>query len=152
MARPTERPAERSPEKPPERPEERADKPAERAAETAPPAPIGTLTAIDGTLHPLLEDESVIGRTDKSAVALSDASVSSKHARVLRSGGAFAIEDLGSRNGTFVNGEKVAEKRPLADGDVVRCGKVLLTFNIAAETRAKETTQPEVEIPRAPKP
>jgi pSer/pThr/pTyr-binding forkhead associated (FHA) protein len=62
----------------------------------------------------------------------------------------FAIEDLGSRNGTFVNGDRVTEKRPLADGDVVRFGKVLLTFNMAIETRAKDSTQPEVELPRRP--
>ena len=134
---------------PPPPPAERAGKP---TAERDAPPPVGTLTAIDGTLHPLLEDESVIGRGDGNAVAVPDASVSSKHARVLRSGGAFFIEDLGSRNGTFVNGEPVKEKRPLADGDVVRCGKILFTFNIASETRAKDTTQPEMEIPRAPKP
>ena len=51
------------------------------------------------------------------------------------------IEDLQSRNGTFVNGEKVDKPRLLADGDVVRLGKVIMSFNIAQETVAEPKTQ-----------
>jgi hypothetical protein len=109
---------------------------------------IGTLTTVDGMMNPLMEDESSIGRVAGNAVVLPDSSVSSKHARVSRSAEGFTLEDLGSRNGTFVNGERVSEKRPLADGDVVRFGKVLLTFNVAAETRPKDSTQPEVPVPK----
>ena len=47
--------------------------------------------------------------------------------------------------GTFVNSEKVAGTRVLVDGDTVRFGKVLLTFNMAVETRRKDTTQPELK-------
>jgi hypothetical protein len=112
--------------------------------------PIGTLTSPEGTMHPLMEDDVAVGRSESSAIVLHDASVSSRHARVLRTTGAFVIDDLGSRNGTFVNGDRVTEKRALVDGDVVRFGKVLLTFNIAIETRVKETTQPEVKLPRRP--
>ncbi len=109
---------------------------------------IATLTTADGTMHPLLDDESIIGRIGGNTVILADGSVSSKHARVLRTAEGFLIEDLGSRNGTFVNGDSVTDKRPLTDGDVVRFGKVLLTFNVAAETRPKETTEPAVKAPK----
>lgn len=109
---------------------------------------IGTLTTGDGTMHPLLEDVSLIGRVAGNTVILADASVSSRHARVLRTPDGFMIEDLGSRNGTFINGDSVTDKRLLNDGDTVRFGKLLLTFNVAAETRPKETTQPEVAVPR----
>jgi FHA domain/Domain of unknown function (DUF4388) len=106
-------------------------------------APIGTLTADDGTMHPLLEEITTIGRTPSNAVVLPDGSVSSNHARVIRTSEGFVLEDIGSRNGTYVNSEKVAGKRALADGDVVRFGKVLLTFNVAVETKRQVTTQPD---------
>ncbi len=119
------------------------------AAITVPPpaakkaAPIGTLTADDGTMHPLLEDITTIGRTPANAIVIPDGSVSSSHARVVRTGDGFVLEDVGSRNGTYVNSEKVAGKRALADGDIVRFGKVLLTFNVAVETKRQDTTQPD---------
>jgi hypothetical protein len=105
----------------------------------------GSLTADGGAgkTHPLLDDELVIGRDSVNAIVLGDVSVSSRHARVLRTPEGFVIEDLGSRNGTFVNGERVLGQRLLADNDVVRFGRVLLTFNVAAETHVGETTTPE---------
>ncbi|HKR63992.1 MAG TPA: FHA domain-containing protein [Thermoanaerobaculia bacterium] len=109
---------------------------------------VGSLTP-DGALdsvYPLLDSEYTIGRTPDNTIALADGSVSSKHARVLRTSEGFVIEDLQSRNGTFVNGERVTEKRLLADGDLLRLGKVILTFNIAREPKAGEQTQPEVRV------
>ena len=106
---------------------------------------IGTLTADDGTMHPLLEEVTTIGRTPSNAISLPDGSVSSNHARVVRTADGFVIEDVGSRNGTFVNSEKVTAKRALLDGDVVRFGKVLLTFNVAVETKRQGTTAPELK-------
>ena len=76
---------------------------------------------------------------------LADVSVSSKHARVARTAEGFVIEDLKSRNGTFVNGERVTDKRILEDNDVVRFGRVILTFNVATETKAGEMTNPELK-------
>jgi hypothetical protein len=107
---------------------------------------IGTLTTADGAMHPLLDEVTTVGRVDGNAIVVADASVSSKHARLLRSATGFAIEDVGSRNGTFVNGDAIKEPHALADGDVVRIGKVLLTFNLAAETKPKDATQPEMSL------
>ncbi len=112
---------------------------------------IGTLTTVEGMMHPLLEDASLIGRVSGNAVVLPDSSVSSRHARVTRSAEGFFLEDLGSRNGTYVNGDRITDKTLLADGDTIRFGKLLLTFNIAAETRPKDSTQPEVLVPRREK-
>jgi hypothetical protein len=109
---------------------------------------IATLTTAEGMMLALLDDESIVGRVHGGAVVIPDPSVSSRHARVTRTTDGFTIEDLGSRNGTFVNGESVTLPRPLTDGDVVRFGKVLLTFNIAAETRKQETTEPEIRAPK----
>lgn len=112
---------------------------------------VGSLTQ-DGPLaavFPLIEDEYTLGRLTSNAITINDASVSSRHARINRTMEGFVIEDLKSRNGTFVNGERVNDgKRLLADNDLVRLGKVLFTFNLAAEEKAGEATKPEQQMPR----
>jgi hypothetical protein len=111
---------------------------------SAAPELVATLTADDGTMHPLLDEISTIGRTPANTIALRDGSVSAQHARVVRSAEGFMIEDVGSRNGTFVNSEKLSGKHLLADGDLVRLGKIILTFNLAADQRRKESTEREM--------
>jgi hypothetical protein len=105
------------------------------------PHMVATLTADDGTMHPLLEDEATIGRTPANSIALRDGSVSAHHARVVRTPEGFLIEDVGSRNGTYINSEKLTEKRLLADGDLVRLGKIILTFNLAADVKRHQSTE-----------
>jgi pSer/pThr/pTyr-binding forkhead associated (FHA) protein len=105
------------------------------------PHMVATLTADDGTMHPLLEDEASIGRLPANDIALRDGSVSAHHARVVRTPEGFQIEDVGSRNGTYINSEKLTEKRLLADGDLVRLGKIILTFNLAAEVKRHQSTE-----------
>jgi len=109
---------------------------------------VGSLTP-DGapdSVWPLLDEESSIGRLPSNAISISDGSVSSKHARIVRTAEGFVLEDLQSRNGTFVNGERITEKRLLVDGDLIRLGKIILTFNVARELKPGETTQPEVRL------
>jgi hypothetical protein len=105
---------------------------------------IGTLTADDGTMHPLLEETSTIGRTPANSIVLGDGSVSARHARVDRTAEGFVIEDAGSRNGTYINSEKLSEKRLLADGDLIRLGKIILTFNLASDLKRKQSTEREM--------
>jgi hypothetical protein len=69
----------------------------------------------------------LIGRTAGSDVVLSDASVSRRHARIALEGDEYVVRDLGSCNGTFVNGRSV-EVATLRDGDVLRVGHVELVF------------------------
>lgn len=110
---------------------------------------VGSLTPDErpDSVYPLLDAECTIGRAPDNGLAVPDGSVSSKHARILRTDEGFVIEDLQSRNGTFVNGERVTEgQRKLSDGDLIRLGKVILTFNVARETKAGDTTQPEVHL------
>lgn len=61
-----------------------------------------------------------IGRSSACQLFLDSPSVSQTHATILREHGELSITDLGSTNGTFVNGERVEIERPLADGDMVR--------------------------------
>ncbi|HEX9460882.1 MAG TPA: FHA domain-containing protein [Thermoanaerobaculia bacterium] len=127
-----------------------APTPPQPPAPASPPPPsaepelVATLTADDGTMHPLLEETSTVGRTPANTIALRDVSVSAKHAQVVRTAEGFMIEDVGSRNGTFVNSEKLTEKRLLADGDLVRLGKIILTFNLATDVQKKQSTEREM--------
>jgi hypothetical protein len=103
----------------------------------------GSLTADapDGSIYPLIDDEYTIGRESSNTVVLKDASISAKHAVLTRTPEGWAILDLASRNGTFVNGEPVKDRRLLADNDIVRLGKLILTFNLAGEIRPGDTTE-----------
>jgi DNA-binding CsgD family transcriptional regulator len=81
----------------------------------------------------VLEDRGgrlTVGRDPASDIALSwDAEVSRAHAQLERAGAEWTMIDDGlSRNGTFVNGERLHGRRRLAHGDVIRCGDSLLAF------------------------
>lgn len=71
----------------------------------------------------LSQDRVVLGRADHVSVRLEDAYVSDEHAEVLPENGGWMIRDLGSTNGTFLNGAKVTQPTPLSSGDQVRLGK-----------------------------
>lgn len=114
-------------------------------AKTAQPKRLaGSLTADapDGSVYPLIDDEYTIGRDASNLIVLADASISAKHAVLTRTAEGWTILDLASRNGTFVNGEPVKDRRLLADNDIVRLGKLILTFNLAGEIQPSDTTSP----------
>lgn len=115
---------------PPAPPQPEATKPERKSL--AEPAPlIGSLTAANGSMFPILDDEVTVGRDPSCGVSIADGSISTTHAKIRQDGEGFVIEDLSSRNGTFVNGERLTQPRLLADQDVVRLGKVVLTFHLA---------------------
>ncbi len=68
----------------------------------------------------------VLGRAPTASVRLEDESVSKEHARLSRDGDRVVIEDLGSSNGTFVNGRRVHDKAEIRPGDLIRLGSVIL--------------------------
>jgi len=74
--------------------------------------------------------ENVLGREAGAVAWLDSASVSRRHARIVVTGAGATVEDLGSRNGTQVNGRAVTGPTPLADGDEVRLGTVRMTFRV----------------------
>lgn len=104
----------------------------------------GPRFVVAATGSPLLipqKDEVVIGRADPRGKVVPDidlsvygggtAGVSRQHARLLRTGEGWMIEDLRSTNGTFVNDRRVppSQPTPLNDGDSVRCGQLVLNFH-----------------------
>ncbi len=89
--------------------------------------PVGSLM-VPGGRRVSLDAESVsIGRQDTCDVVLDDPTVSRNHAEVRRDGDGFEVVDLGSRNGTRVNGQGIARTR-LADGDDLLIGAVPVRF------------------------
>ena len=60
-----------------------------------------------------------------------DAEISRHHARIARSGGAFMIEDLGSTNGTFVNGRRISKPEILSPGDRIQVGATTLVVQVS---------------------
>ncbi|MGE5590845.1 MAG: FHA domain-containing protein [Bacillota bacterium] len=69
----------------------------------------------------------VVGRSLKSALQLSDETVSRQHARLEYEAGSHVIVDLGSTNGTFVNGKRV-DRRRLSPGDRIVLGRTRLVY------------------------
>jgi DNA-binding winged helix-turn-helix (wHTH) protein len=78
----------------------------------------------------LREGENVLGRTDDAAVWVDSATVSRRHARLLVARGKVHLEDLGSRNGTWVRGQRIASAVELSDGDEFRVGRVPVTLRV----------------------
>jgi len=76
----------------------------------------------------LREGENVIGRQEDAAAWIESASVSRRHARIVVSGGRATLEDLGSKNGTFLGGLRITSAVVLADGEEIRVGAVPLYF------------------------
>ena len=101
-----------------------------------------TYTDADGSRRRVAveRDEFVVGRHSECDLAISDSRLSRRHARILRSGSRFTIEDLGSSNGTDVNGEPVFDPVDIRSGDVLNFGGL----EAAAEIKAvqDQTAQP----------
>lgn len=83
----------------------------------------------------------VVGRGTECDIQLPDISVSRRHAQLFAQDGKFLVEDLGSTNGTYVNGESVS-RRNLSAGDRIRVGRLHLEFQIREDDTASETLAP----------
>lgn len=82
-----------------------------------------------GEIFELAKDSQTMGRDVTNDITLADAEVSRQHARISRTPGGYVFEDLGSTNGTFVNGERLVAPRVLNPGDLIGLGEnVTLTF------------------------
>lgn len=76
-----------------------------------------------GKTFPMEGDVLTIGREATNAVAINDAEVSRKHAQLVFQGGKYIITDLGSTNGTFVNGQRLTGQHVLQPGEIVSLGE-----------------------------
>ena len=82
-----------------------------------------------GARYMLTEDIS-IGRAANSSVIIDDTYASQQHARVFAQNDSYRVEDLGSTNGTYVNGRKISYPLELRVGDRIKIGKTVFEFRI----------------------
>ena len=102
-----------------------------------------------GSCLQLDKDMCVVGRADDCDVRMSRPEVSRHHCVVgISSGGAW-VEDLGSMNGTFVNGTRVESRTVLVDGDLIRVSFVEVRFSekICLEDRGEVESQQATTLP-----
>jgi pSer/pThr/pTyr-binding forkhead associated (FHA) protein len=105
-----------------------------------------------GATFSLEGDQLVIGRDSSSGVAINDAEISRKHARLNFQGGKYVIEDLGSTNGTFVNGQRLVSPVVLKSGDVVSLGEQIVLMYEALSGDPGETVISARKLPARPAP
>ena len=87
-----------------------------------------------------IDEVFVIGRSAEGHGSLGgDAEISREHARVTKSGSGLVIEDLGSTNGTMVNGQRIAAPTPLRAGDTVKVGTTTMQVEGVAAPAGGET-------------
>ena len=83
---------------------------------------------MDGRRIPLQPGDNILGRDGGGGLSIESPSVSRRHARISVANERATIDDLGSKNGTYVRCERIANPVPLKDGDEVRIGSVVLQF------------------------
>ncbi len=106
------------------------------------PRLIGVLPSGEKVEMILSHTETEIGKASHNRLMLNEATVSSTHAIVIARNGGFNIADLGSANGTFINGRKLGnEAHTLQHGDKIQLGQVVLTFRNPAETTENKTAR-----------
>jgi DNA-binding winged helix-turn-helix (wHTH) protein len=88
---------------------------------------------------PLLEGENLLGRASDVRVVIDLARVSRHHARIVVEGARAVLEDLGSKNGTFLRGQPLQAAAELADGDEICIGPAVLVFRTSVGNSTTET-------------
>jgi pSer/pThr/pTyr-binding forkhead associated (FHA) protein len=103
-----------------------------------------------GMVFELTKEVTLIGRDVTNDIALGDSEVSRQHARLTNTPGGIVLEDLGSTNGSFVNGERLMAPRVLNAGDIVGLGEnVTLAFESTIQTGISTVMGPSVRSAEA---
>jgi DNA-binding winged helix-turn-helix (wHTH) protein len=89
----------------------------------------------------LVDGESLIGRGEDCLIRLDSRNVSRHHARLVVSGDRVAVEDLGSKNGTWLNGRRIEGTHELEDGDELAIGQSKLVFSVRGPAAAGEPAE-----------
>ncbi len=92
-----------------------------------------------GMNFPLMGEVYLIGRDMDLPISIQDTQVSRRHAQITFNSLGFWIEDLGSTNGTYVNGVRITGKAPLRDKDVIRLGGTTMIFDQASIPKSRHS-------------
>jgi hypothetical protein len=88
----------------------------------------GSLVMPSGQRVPLADRPVSVGRSSECTISLSDQNVSRRHAEIRPSAKGYTVVDLGSTNGTMVNGTKIQHEQALTDGDILNFGSTYIRF------------------------
>ncbi len=99
--------------------------------------------AKQGTEIPLKKDKFVIGRASDCTLRAGSEAISRHHCAILRGERGLSVRDLGSRNGTYVNGERIKGETAISSGDTVRVGT--LEFRLDSEHDINRTKKPKAK-------
>ncbi len=89
---------------------------------------LGSLVLPSGERIDIGPDPITIGRLPECRISVNDSNISRRHAEVRPGPGAFVVADLGSTNGTMVNGIRIAQEQRLSDGDIISVGSTHIRF------------------------
>jgi pSer/pThr/pTyr-binding forkhead associated (FHA) protein len=106
-----------------------------------------------GTVFPVTEESVLIGRSAEAKICINEQAISYEHARLEQKGAKFTLRDLGSTNGTYVNGQRLVDAVVLEGGDSVRMGSTTFTFVTRESGLPKGTvklTDPNPDLPIEP--
>lgn len=90
-----------------------------------------------GATVPLKKDRFIIGRAKDCSLRAGSDAISRKHCEITRTDDGVLVRDLGSRNGTYVNDERIEGKVPLGDGDRLRVGPLEFSFEMEEKPKQK---------------
>jgi DNA-binding winged helix-turn-helix (wHTH) protein len=93
----------------------------------------------------LVPGENIIGREGDGVILVKSSTVSRRHARIVLDASGGVVEDLGSKNGTYVNDRRIDAATPIADGDQIRIGSLLFTFRLSQPSTTTETLSSKVK-------
>ena len=98
-----------------------------------------------GRIYELILEKTMVGRGEQNTLVISDASLSALHCEILVNGAEVIVRDLGSRNGTFVNGAKLTNQQSqLKSGQTVRFGSVEARLELDGQGEASDDTSSEM--------
>jgi pSer/pThr/pTyr-binding forkhead associated (FHA) protein len=103
------------------------------------------LTDPNGQEHRLPPQQAIIGRAVDCDIVIASKSISRENTRLRRDGRIWIVEDLGSTNGTYLNGERVINPMKLRDGDGIKVGEVMFLFH-DPDTTTRENPVPYLEV------
>ena len=106
-----------------------------------------------GKVFELSKNENYIGRDISNDIVINDSEVSRKHARLVLQAGSFVLEDIGSTNGTFVNGQRLMGPHVLKPGELIMLGEnVGLAFEAGYDENATMVASPGPAASYSPPP
>lgn len=98
-----------------------------------------------GREHPLAAEKIVLGRAVENDIVITSKRISREHACVRRQGWRLILEDLGSTNGTYLNGQRIQTAVQLRDGDQIKVGDVQFVFH-DPDVTTQDSAVPDLEV------